>query len=83
MIDTKKIMADWAEQSAYIKKPKLSDACSVIESLCAEISSLRREVNDLKCLESSYDRKLEQLSSEIDVFIRARMTSLKIKSTGS
>ena len=43
-IDTSAIFKDWSATAAYIRKPKLDEACKVIESLCIEVIRLEKEL---------------------------------------
>ena len=43
-MDIKKLLNDWSISSAMIRKPKLDEACKIIESLCMSINKLEDDL---------------------------------------
>ena len=64
-MDTKKILSEWSQQSAYTIKPKLADACDVIESLCVEVVRLKKEVEYQKGAQSRRESTYKNMVLEV------------------
>ena len=65
MIDTKKIFIEWDYGRAQIRKPKLQEACDLINEMCHEVDRLGKEVEQQKKRQDIKERTYETMMVEI------------------
>lgn len=75
MIDTKQIFIEWDYGRAQIRKPKLQEACDLINELCHEVCRLKKEVEQQKkrqdIKEQTYDTMMVEIQNVVMKYTKA------------
>jgi hypothetical protein len=72
-VDTGAILKEWHSSTAVIRKPKLGEACEVIDALCMEVIRLRDELDyqskrqDLK--EQQYKTMIIEIQNVVQSYV--------------
>ena len=75
MIDMNKIFIEWDYGRAQIRKPKLQEACDLINELCHEVDRLKKEVEQQKkrqdIKEQTYETMMVEIQNVVTKYTRA------------